>query len=131
VGVTRHGLDFFYLQDKKNVETVPRKALIEAIELIDEAYKEKEVYSKYIYEMIEQIHPMIKLADNKLMIVAADGSGIHLTGLYTHIKDEPISVSEAGDFFYRGIGYYSNFLGVFYPRESLREPTEEEIEKWK
>ncbi len=129
MAITRHGLEHFYLQGDE--QSVPRKALVEAIELIDQLSQQRDLFGEQVYRTMEKIHPMQELTQSKLMMVTENGHGIHLTGCYLLIKDEPVFVYEKGDFFYRGMGYFSSYSSVFYPTDSLREPTQEEVEKWK
>jgi hypothetical protein len=131
VGITKSGLEFMYLKRKENSLFVPREALVRAVELIEEEYEDSSKYNKYVYQTLKRIETWKKYDERKLMIVKNSSIvAFHLTGSYTLVEGEPISIQQESKNFYFGMGYYSSFMDVLHLKESLREPTEEEIKKY-
>lgn len=130
-GLTKHGLKSFYLDNERYKENVLHEALERAIEIIEDEQNLSSEFARYVYNILQKIEPMTRYDESRRMVVKeSNTTGIHLTGGYPLIKDEPISIWGESNNFYCGIGYYSRFMDVYYPKETLREQTQEEIEKW-
>lgn len=130
MGITRHGIEHFYLKGKEDHDFVPRKALVEAVGLIDEAYEEIRKTGNFTYETLVRIQPRKDLEECRIMIATKDGNALHKTGIHPIIEGEPIIVGGMSNDFYIGNALYSCFISVYFPKEYLREMTEEESKKY-